>query len=108
MIRRKFGLAMNESGDLFISDCMKHEVKKLKRDEKTGVIVAGGNGQGKLNNQLSHPQGLIVNKMDDIYIVDSDNHRIMCWKSGSKEDECILDAFDSNNHRIQKFQIQNS
>ena len=35
--------------------------------------------------QLNCPKGLFVDLWDNVYVVDSANHRVMCWPKGSKE-----------------------
>lgn len=63
---------------------------KWMRGAKEGFVVAGGQGQGNSLKQLSHPYGLIVNEMGDIYVADSGNHRIMCWPLGSEEGRVVV------------------
>jgi len=76
------GLMMNNKGDLFISDCERDEVKRWKKDEKQGTIVAGGNGKG---DKLSYPGFIFVDREDSIYVSDRWNHRVMKWLKGAKE-----------------------
>ena len=96
-----------------------------------GIIVAGGQGQGKSLKQLFNPHGLVVNEVGDIYVADWGNDRIMYWSLGSKEGRVVvggndegeglnqlnlpvglsfdvennLYVADSENHRIQRFGI---
>ncbi len=50
------------------------------RWQQNGLTVAGGNGQGNGNNQLSDPWGLYIDDDQTIYIADPSNHRIIqCW-----------------------------
>ncbi|UJR06931.1 hypothetical protein I4U23_011220 [Adineta vaga] len=46
---------------------------------KRAQTVAGGYGQGNEINQLSEPNDMFVDKMNNIYIADSLNHRIIKW-----------------------------
>jgi len=80
-----FGLMMNNKGDLFVSDYERNEVKRWKKDEKQGTIVAGGNGKGDKLNQLNRPGFIFVDREDSIYVSDRDNHRVMKWLKGAKE-----------------------
>jgi len=80
-----FGLMMNNKGDLFVSDCGRGEVKRWKKDEKQGTIVAGGNGEGDKLNQLNAPGFIFVDREDSIYVSDRANHRVMKWLKGAKE-----------------------
>lgn len=47
------------------------------------MIVAGGNSQGSLPNQLSFPYGLHVDANNSIYIGDVGNDRIQFWSYGA-------------------------
>ena len=63
---------------------------KWHKDAKEGIIVAGGNGQGNNLNQLSGPEGIVVNEVGDVYVADSHNHRIVCWPLGSTEGRIVV------------------
>ena len=78
-------LMMNENGDLFVSDYKKHEVKRWRKDEKEGIIVAGGNGEGVQLNQLFAPSFIFVDRQETVYVSDEENHRVMKWVKGAKE-----------------------
>ncbi|CAF1078687.1 unnamed protein product [Adineta steineri] len=116
---------------VYISDQNNNRVVKWRKDAKEGRIVAGGNGKGEKLNQLSSPQGLIVDDVDEIYVADSGNDRVMRWCEGKEEGEIIvggngygnqsnqlnrptglsfddegnLYVGDNSNHRIQKFDL---
>ena len=75
-------LVMNANGDLFVSEYEKHEVKRWRKNETEGIIVAGGNGCG---NQLDHPASLFIDRQDTIYISDYENHRVVKWQKDAKE-----------------------
>jgi len=79
------GLMMNNNGDLFVSDHTRAEVKRWKKDEKQGIVVAGGNGNGDKLNQLNHPVHIFVDREDSIYVLDRNNHRVMKWLKGAKQ-----------------------
>jgi len=80
-----YGLMMNSKGDLFVSDYERDEVKRWKKDEKQGTIVAGGNGNGDKLNQLNWPGSIFVDREDSIYVLDCSNHRVMKWLKGAKQ-----------------------
>jgi len=79
------GLMIDNNGDLFVSDYGRNEVKRWKKDEKQGTIVAGGNGNGDKLNQLNYPGFIFVDREDSIYVSDRNNHRVMKWLKGAKE-----------------------
>ena len=78
-------LAMHEDGTLYVSDSKKNEVRRWKKGETQGTVVAGGNGEGKQLDQLDCPTYLFVDDDHTLYISDSYNHRVMKWVEGAKE-----------------------
>ena len=78
-------LAMHEDGTLYVSDCEKDAVKRWKKGETQGTIVAGGNGRGNQPNQLDCPTFLFIDVDHTLYISDRDNHRVMKWVKDAKE-----------------------
>ena len=44
---------------------------KWMKGAKEGIVVAGGQGQGNSLTQLSHPQGVIVDDLGNVYVADS-------------------------------------
>ena len=80
-----FGLTMDENGSLYITDYDKHEVRRYRRGESQGTVVAGGNGSGNRLNQLSYPQYVFVDRDHSVYVSDWGNDRVMKWMEGAKE-----------------------
>ena len=78
-------LAMDQNGDLYVSDCDKNEVRRWKIEETKGTIVAGGNGKGNNLNQLNFPTSIFVDQDYSVYVSDRGNHRVMKWVKGAKE-----------------------
>ncbi|CAF3423724.1 unnamed protein product [Rotaria sp. Silwood2] len=81
-----WGLTMDDQRYLYISDAIKHEVRRYKLEgDKNVTVVAGGNGKGAALNQLNHPAYLFVDQQQSIYVSDKDNHRVMKWNRDAKE-----------------------
>ena len=78
-------LAMHGDGTLYVSDWKKNEVRRWKRGETQGTVVAGGNGHGNQLNQLSSPSFLFIDNDHTLYISDFGNHRVMKWLENTKE-----------------------
>lgn len=79
------GLAMDDEGSLYVSDYERHVVRRYEQDNLSGVIVAGGNGQGSALNQLNSPRHIFVDQDCSLFISDSDNHRVMRWMPHYRE-----------------------
>ena len=80
------GLAMDGEGSLYVTELEKHDVRRYGRgDEREGVLVAGGNGEGAALNQLNTPRQIFVDADQSVYVSDLDNHRVMKWVKGARE-----------------------
>jgi len=80
-----YGLAMDNEGYLYISNFMKHEVRRWRMGDTNGTVVAGGNGKGTRLNQLNYPFYIFVDRDHSVYVSDWGNHRVMKWMKGAKE-----------------------
>ncbi|CAF1465532.1 unnamed protein product [Rotaria sp. Silwood1] len=105
---------------------------KWNKGAKEGIVVAGGQGEGKALAQLYHPEGLFVDTLGTIYVADSWNDRVLRWPKGAQQGTVIVGgngkgaganqfngfrglSFDRQgnlyvvdllNHRVQFFSIQ--
>ncbi|MEM6431630.1 MAG: NHL repeat-containing protein [Deinococcota bacterium] len=77
-----FKVAVDSAGNLFIADWGDHRIRKVNT---AGIIttVAGtgtwgfsGDGGPATSAQLSRPEGIAVDNTGNLFIADSDNHRI--------------------------------
>ena len=57
-----YGLAMDDQGSLYVTDTEKQAVKRYRRGETHGIVVAGGNGQGGGLHQLDWPIYVCVDR----------------------------------------------
>lgn len=73
------------SNTLYIADTGNHRVQRYSKDASYGETVAGqASGKNGSNlNELNHPRDVFVTLNGDIYVTDSDNHRIQLWTQGS-------------------------
>ncbi|CAF4182740.1 unnamed protein product, partial [Rotaria magnacalcarata] len=79
------GLTMDENGSLYVTDSQKYEVKRYRRGEFQGTVVAGGNGNGNRLDQLSDPYYVFVDRDHSLYVSDWNNHRVMKWVENAKQ-----------------------
>jgi sugar lactone lactonase YvrE len=81
------GLTMDDNGSLYVTDIGfgKHEVRRYRRGESQGTVVAGGNGDGNGLDQLFTPQYVFVDRDHSVYVSEWGNHRVMKWVEGAKQ-----------------------
>jgi sugar lactone lactonase YvrE len=122
-------MSIDANGSIYVIDNGNARVTKWTPGASTGILVAGGNGQGSTLNKLSYPFGMFVEPNTSIiWIADSSNNRVVKWSSpstgvliagslGSKSNQFntpmglfvditasyTLYVADTYNHRIQKW-----
>ena len=81
-LRNPSGVAVDAGGNLYIADTDNHRVRKVDADG-TITTVAGngfngssGDGGPAVDAQLRYPRGVAVDAGGNLYIADTDNHRI--------------------------------
>jgi sugar lactone lactonase YvrE len=78
-----FGVAIDDTGSLYVSDTEQHEVRRYRPGDRYGTVVAGGNGQGRRLKQLNHPTYICIGKDQAVYVADSWNDRVVKWSQGA-------------------------
>ena len=59
---------MDKDGSIYVTDCVKHEVRRWKRGDQNGTLVAGGRGEGDNLNQLSCPTYAFIDEDYSLYV----------------------------------------
>ena len=77
------GLVVNEIGDIYVADWGNDRIMCWSLGSEEGRIVVGGHGKG--SNQLNSPNGLSFDVENNLYVVDSWNHRIQRFKVDNKD-----------------------
>ncbi|CAF3451894.1 unnamed protein product, partial [Rotaria socialis] len=97
-----YGLFIDDDDEAtIITDYSNHRIVKWKIGEKSGHIVAGGNGQGDRPYQLSYPTDALVDKnTDSLIICDQGNKRVLQWSLSSDLEHIRNDirTFKKNNN----------
>ncbi|CAF1175129.1 unnamed protein product [Adineta steineri] len=103
-----FGLAIDKSGFLYVSDIAKNEVRRWKMGKfnNEGIIVAGGNGQGNQLNQLDCPTFIFVDEDQSVYVSDRDNNRVMKWIKDAKQGTIVAGGNGEGRNRNQLYHPQ--
>jgi len=87
-------IALLSDGSLLVSDTNNNRIQHFPLGETRASTIAGsmfckpGSGLSDLNS----PAGICVNGNDDVFVADRGNSRILCFRSGSKQGEVVLDA----------------
>ena len=77
------GIFVDGAGNIYVSEAGYSDVREWAPGASSGVIVAGGNGQGPAANQLDAPGNIYVDASGNIYIADEVNNRIQKWAPGA-------------------------
>ncbi|CAF4529924.1 unnamed protein product, partial [Rotaria sp. Silwood2] len=92
-----WGLTMDENGSLYVTDFGKHEVRRYRRGESQGTVVAGGNGSGNRLDHLSFPRYVFVDRDHSVYVSEWVNHRVMKWVEGAKQGIVVAGGQEEGN-----------
>ncbi len=82
-LSRPYGIALESSGDMLITDSDSHLIRRWRRRRNLIARVAGngtagfqGDGGPAEASSLNYPFGVVVDAAGNIYIADTFNHRI--------------------------------
>ncbi len=77
------GIVIDKEGNIYIADTNNHLVRKISRDGRIsniagtpGIGAYSGDGGAAVNAQLNKPIGLALDSKGNLYIADTNNHRI--------------------------------
>lgn len=79
------GFCVDLEGNIFIADDYSDRIQKWIPGAIQGMTVAGGNGLGSGDNQLSYPQDVYVDVNKNTYVADLGNTRIQKWAPSSSK-----------------------
>ncbi|CAF0991732.1 unnamed protein product [Adineta steineri] len=98
------GLTMDKNESIYVSDWTKNEVRRWKKGDRNGTIVAGGNGKGNHSDQLNVPTYIFVDDDYSLYVSDMRNHRVMKWEKDAKDGIIVAGG---NGHGYSLSQLSN-
>ena len=82
------GVAVDISGNIFISDSANHKIKRLNSHGRSQTLAGTGASGNVVNDngllaQFASPRGITVDEAGIVYVADTGNHRIKkIWPSG--------------------------
>ncbi|CAF0968343.1 unnamed protein product [Rotaria sp. Silwood1] len=78
---RPFGIALDSSNALYISDQNNNRVQKWLAGASTGTTVAGQGSAvaGTALDSLDTPSGVLLDSSGNIYVADTNNFRVQYW-----------------------------
>ena len=94
------GVAVDGSGNVFIADTNNHRIRRLDSSGTittiagTGVSGFSGDGGAAVQAQLYLPHGVAVDGSGNIYIADTNNHRIFKLPLYGRVSESLPDAVE--------------
>lgn len=80
------GVAIDQFGDIYMADTESHTVRVYRAKSKTVETVVGDGKKGDgpdgdpFKCRLARPHGVCVDAAGNVYIGDSENHRVRLWK----------------------------
>ncbi|CAF3993912.1 unnamed protein product [Rotaria sp. Silwood2] len=92
-IATSYGLYVDLSGTLFVSEYGNHRVTKWFRNSVSGILIAGTGISGSNLTHLSGPRGVWVDGNGDLCVVDSDNHRVVKWSMNATSGILVAGGF---------------
>ena len=95
------GVSVDGSGNLYIADTGNHRIRKVDADGTITTVAGtrtqgfGGDGGPATEAQLRNPYGVTQDGSGNLYIADTNNHRIRLLTPMSLDDDGISDAVES-------------
>ncbi|CAF4384033.1 unnamed protein product, partial [Adineta steineri] len=74
------GVIVDDLGQIYVADGGNDRIMRWCEGDEEGEIVVGGNGWGNQSNQLKGPIGLSFDNEENLYVVDSQNHRVQKYE----------------------------
>lgn len=90
-----YGFTLDEDNTLYIAEQGAHRIVKWVPGAMTGTRIAGSSigTPGSSNSELNGPIEPFLESNGDMYITDSNNHRLQLWTKGASSATTVLGMF---------------
>ena len=79
-----YDIVIDSNKSLYIVDKDNHRVQKWLQGASSGTTIAGVTGISNTTlNYLSIPRALTIDPNNNVYIADTNNHRVVLWNVSS-------------------------
>ncbi len=80
-----YHIVIDSAGSFYVADCGNNRVQKFTASSSVATTVAGqANTQGgSASNQLNQPTYVLIDSSDNLYVSDTNNHRVQYFANGS-------------------------
>ncbi|CAF1373129.1 unnamed protein product, partial [Rotaria sordida] len=94
-----FGLAHDASSSaIYVADSVNNRIMRFFPSNSSGTLVAGGNGNGINNTQLSTPQAVYFDSLSNsLLIANTGAHNIVRWVLGASNWTLVAGSIDGSN-----------
>ena len=80
------GVAVDENGNIYVTDVGSHRLSKFNSDRKLVKTVGGKGGR---TGQFDWPHGIALSKDNKVFVCDTNNHRIQVFDTNLKFISCF-------------------
>lgn len=82
----------NEDSEvLFVADSFNHRIMRYAKNNRSGDVIAGGNGPGASSSQLSYPYGFHFDVVSNsLFITNAGTHNVVRWTIGAYNSTSIV------------------
>lgn len=92
------GIVLDENNNIYVSDTSNNRVMRFFPNNVTGTLVAGGNGNGINQTQLSLPHAVYFDSLSNsLLIANAGAHNIVRWVLGSNNWTLVAGSNDGSN-----------
>ena len=79
-LNNAYGIFIDDDETIYVADTGNHRIVEWTKGAAKGKVVAGGNGKGNRNDQLSSPKNVVLDRQNNCLIIcDSGNKRVVRW-----------------------------